>query len=70
MPMNPVVTSLRMQFEAGPQTMVFYACHDHRLYLAQARVSCFFRLPAEYLQKAEPDDGSCYFCRGEEGPDR
>lgn len=66
--MNPVVSSLKMQFEAGPETHRFYACEQHYQDLYRGRVSCFLLIKNEYLEAAHEDEAECYFCRGEDGP--
>ena len=58
------VVSLRMQFCAGPETYVFYACHEHRPLLEKGDVSCFLKFVNEPIQPVDPDDEeSCYFCQ-------
>jgi len=67
--MRPVVAKRRMQFEAGPETTVFYACAAHRSILERGDVSCFLRLRDEPVvdvspeEADDPDSYPCDFCR-------
>jgi hypothetical protein len=65
------VVSRRMQFCAGPESTVFYACERHRSDLdrpwyANQLFYTLDRWPIEPVN--EDDDIACDSCRGEDGP--
>jgi hypothetical protein len=59
-----VIAKRLMQFCAGPEQMVFYACEEHLLELVRGDVSCFLKLKGETIQPvADPDEDECFFCK-------
>ena len=62
--MNLATTRRRLQFCAGPQTIEFFACPEHRATLDQGDVSCFRVMRTEPVRDVDPDeDIECDFCR-------
>lgn len=62
--MNYAIASRKMQFEAGPQQHVFYACAEHRSVLESGDVTCFFAYDAEQVQPVDEEmEVDCDFCR-------
>lgn len=64
---RPAHTKRILQFVAGPQTQVFYACTEHTNTLRTGEVSNFMLHPAHALQEVGPserDNASvvCDFC--------
>lgn len=54
-----------MQFEAGPESSVFYACADHSLRLLSG-TNCHYPVTAWPVEAENPDDElTCDFCREE-----
>lgn len=63
--MTPASYSRRMQFEAGPESTVFYACEGHKARL-DSYTNCHFPVTCWPVEAENPDDEQqCDFCREE-----
>jgi hypothetical protein len=63
--MTPASYSRRMQFEAGPESSVFYACTGHAPRL-DGYTNCHFPVTQWPVQPEDTEDElTCDFCREE-----